>query len=71
MSRLDTDCSLSSFKATAEQGKKKLKLHLQISVSPEAARGVDLESLVGVFKTVGKSKKDERKLTVTVQQARL
>ncbi|KAH8884523.1 hypothetical protein GQ53DRAFT_810856 [Thozetella sp. PMI_491] len=53
------------FEATAEQGKKKLKIHLRILVSPGAAKGIDLEKLPGFFKGVGKGRKEELKITVT------
>ncbi|KAK4174074.1 putative retrograde regulation protein [Triangularia setosa] len=53
-----------SFWSTAEQGKK-YKLHLEIVISQEAARGLDLDDLKELFKKVGKHR-NEKKVTVTV-----
>jgi retrograde regulation protein 2 len=47
---------------------KKLKIHLDISISQEAARGVDLDSLLDLFKSVKKQKHDGKKATVTINR---
>jgi retrograde regulation protein 2 len=55
------------FRPTAEHGKK-LKLHLDISISEEAARGVDLDSLLDLFKSVKRQKHDGKKVTVAIKR---
>jgi retrograde regulation protein 2 len=58
---------LHRFRSTVEHGKK-LKIHLDISISQEAARGVDLDSLLDLFKSVKKQKHDGKKATVTINR---
>lgn len=53
------------FRSTAKRGRK-FKVHLEIFLNEEAARGVDLDNLVDLFKMVGKQKHDGKKVTVTV-----
>lgn len=56
------------FRASTERGKKKLKIHLEIFISDEAARGVDLDKLVDLFKGVKKQKHEGKKATVTINR---
>ncbi|KAK4151672.1 Ppx/GppA phosphatase family-domain-containing protein [Chaetomidium leptoderma] len=53
------------FRATMERGKR-LQIHLEISVSEEAARGVNLDHLSDLFKSVGKHKHEGKKADVTI-----
>ncbi|KAK4105580.1 hypothetical protein N658DRAFT_492061 [Parathielavia hyrcaniae] len=53
------------FQSVAEHGKN-MKIQLVISVSEDAARGVDLDSLLDLFKRV--KKQDGRKVTVTINR---
>ncbi|KAK5657060.1 hypothetical protein OQA88_3587 [Cercophora sp. LCS_1] len=52
------------FKCKAEQGGKKFKVHLDISVSRAIARGISLQNLVDIFDRVDK-KRDDKKVVVT------
>ncbi|KAK4128702.1 hypothetical protein N657DRAFT_629755 [Parathielavia appendiculata] len=54
------------FRSAAEHGKK-MRIQLDISVSEDAARGVDLDNLLDLFKTV-KQKHNGRKVTVTINR---
>ncbi|KAK0618196.1 Ppx/GppA phosphatase family-domain-containing protein [Bombardia bombarda] len=53
------------FHCTAENGKKKLKIRLTISVNDRTASGIDLDDLADLFRKVGK-KKDDKKVDVTI-----
>jgi retrograde regulation protein 2 len=53
------------FRSTAEHGKK-LKIHLDIFVSEEAAKRVDLESIADLFNSVRKQKHEGKKVIVTI-----
>ncbi|VBB72253.1 Putative retrograde regulation protein [Podospora comata] len=54
-----------SFRSSAEQGKK-YKLHLEITISKGASRGLDLDDLRELFKKVGKHGDEKKKVIVTV-----
>ncbi|KAK4240969.1 Ppx/GppA phosphatase family-domain-containing protein [Achaetomium macrosporum] len=56
------------FRSTAEHGKK-LKINLDIYVGEEAAKGIELENLVALFKSVRKQKHEGKKVIVTVNPA--
>jgi retrograde regulation protein 2 len=47
---------------------KKLKVHLEIFINEEAAKGVDLDNLVGLFKGLKEQKHEGKKATVTINQ---
>lgn len=55
-----------SFRSTAEHGKK-FHLQLEIFINEEAAMGVDLDDLVGLFKSLKKHKHGGKKVTVTIK----
>ncbi|KAK0748104.1 Ppx/GppA phosphatase family-domain-containing protein [Apiosordaria backusii] len=54
-----------SFRSSAEHGKK-YKLHLEITISKEASRGVDLDDIKDLFKSVGKHNHEKKKVAVKV-----
>ncbi|KAL1841607.1 hypothetical protein VTJ49DRAFT_2300 [Mycothermus thermophilus] len=54
------------FQATAEHGKK-LKLQLEIFIAKEAAKGIDADTLVDLFKMVKKQKHEGKKFTVIIK----
>ncbi|KAL2126949.1 hypothetical protein VTI74DRAFT_11578 [Chaetomium olivicolor] len=53
------------FQSNAEHDKK-LKLRLEIFVNEDAARGIDLDDLLDLFKSLKKEKHDGKKVTVTI-----
>jgi len=61
-------CSwLHRFRSTAEHGKK-YKIHLEISINEEAAKGIDPDDLVDLFKNLKKQKHDGKKVTVAISR---
>ncbi|KAK3393604.1 Ppx/GppA phosphatase family-domain-containing protein [Podospora didyma] len=55
------------FKSSVEQGKKKLKIHLDICVSEASIRGHNPQHLIDILGSVTKGK-DNKKVTVTISQ---
>ncbi|KAH6650640.1 Ppx/GppA phosphatase family-domain-containing protein [Chaetomium tenue] len=55
-----------SFRSTAEQGKT-LHIRLEIFINEEAAMGVDLDDVVGLFKSLKKHKHCGKKVTVSIK----
>ncbi|KAG7292962.1 hypothetical protein NEMBOFW57_003007 [Staphylotrichum longicolle] len=53
------------FRSFAEHGKK-YKINLEIGISEEARKGVDLDNLLGLFKGLKKGKHDGKKVNVAV-----
>ncbi|KAK3996851.1 putative retrograde regulation protein [Cladorrhinum sp. PSN332] len=51
---------------SAEEKGKRYKLHLKISIGKQAAKGVDEEDLIDLFRNVGREKHQKRKVVVTV-----
>ncbi|KAK4170270.1 putative retrograde regulation protein [Cladorrhinum sp. PSN259] len=54
-----------SFQSVEEKGKR-YKLHLKISISKQAVKGVDQEELIDLFRNVGREKHQKKKVVVTI-----
>ncbi|KAM7209036.1 Ppx/GppA phosphatase family domain containing protein [Naviculisporaceae sp. PSN 640] len=55
------------FRCVAETGKKKLEIHLEISICEKLAQGVTMQDVIDLFKDVGKRSNDKKVVATAIQ----